>query len=1254
MLILLCISPNIVQSQCVLTCSNIQVSLDANCQSEITPAMVSGGSDTTCSAPLVVEIFDLDGNLIPTSPIITVGYIDQTLIGKLIDTLTGNFCTDTLLIEDKLAPIITCPIDTAIFMMELPDTMLTGAATSLDACGNSTVSYSDMIDLYPVGISDTIQFITRTWTATDDSGNQSTCAQIIYLRKPDVSMVTFPLHLDDVQSPALSCGNANTTIANCGQPHINGYIVSNITGFSSSHIDNIVDLCDGSYALYREWKVIDIVAAQDVEHNQVINVNDTIPPNLTCPADMVVTTNGNNCLATVIIPNPLMSDGCASTDSITIVLQVSSGQIAGNTIYDLDYGVHIATCVATDACGNQSTCDFTITVEDSQPPVAVTNSSPNVTLVPVGTTYVQASTFDDGSWDNCGAVDLAVRRMDLPTCDSIANDFAPTVPFYCCDIGSPVTIQLRVTDSNGNESFALSDASVFDNTSPGILCASDVTINCTADYTDLSLTGDPTAMDNCENFQLEYNDVEDINNCGEGTVTRTWTITDMQGLTNICTQVITLENPNVFYINPIDPDDPNDDIVWPSNFTSYTCNGVFNPDSLPTMYSYPQVTADTCEFIGISHTDTDITITPDACRKILRTWLIIDWCQFNPLTFEGKWEYGQIITILDSSEPIFIDNCQDLSFCINENNCDGRNVLLEVEAKDDCTPETDLTYSYQVDFNNDGIIDTTNTGKSIDFGFPFGNHTVTFEVQDGCDQTTTCTYNVEVVDCFPPVPVCFLSLGVELNGDQVTINAASLNEGSSDNCFNTSELVYSYSTDITNTDSTFTCDDLGFNPVQMWVTDPAGNQSVCTAFIEIQDNPNLCVQASTASVIGNIKDEDGQNIEQVELEINDNSIPPITTGPNGNFIFNFLQVGQDYEVEPQKNINFLNGVTTFDLVLIRKHILGLELLNSPYKIIAGDVNHSGTLTSLDIVEIRKLILHIDDEFADGKSWRFIDKNHTFSNPINPFLDPFPEVIEIYNISNNVDVEFVAIKKGDVNNTAQPDFLIGTDTRTRANNLTLHIDNQQVTSKQKTIIDFHANNFESIDGFQFSLKFKTDEFDFEKIQAGALVNFNENNYSLRQLDDGIITFSWNGNSPLSFDKDAVLFSIEMEAKTETDLSNIFYINSNPTIAEAYSKNEIWDVQLDVLEKSKTTFSLLQNSPNPFSESTLIQFYLPELSETTLSIFNLDGKLIFENNNTFTKGMNEILIDKNDLKTQGVFYYQLKTKFGSATRKMVILR
>jgi len=61
-----------------------------------------------------------------------------------------------------------------------------------------------------------------------------------------------------------------------------------------------------------------------------------------------------------------------------------------------------------------------------------------------------------------------------------------------------------------------------------------------------------------------------------------------------------------------------------------------------------------------------------------------------------------------------------------------------------------------------------------------------------------------------------------------------------------------------------------------------------------------------------------------------------------------------------KDDHYQNGISTLDMILILKQIVGLEPFDSPYKFIAADVNKSGTVTTADIVAIRRVILGIDN------------------------------------------------------------------------------------------------------------------------------------------------------------------------------------------------------------------------------------------------------------------------------------------------------
>jgi hypothetical protein len=107
-------------------------------------------------------------------------------------------------------------------------------------------------------------------------------------------------------------------------------------------------------------------------------------------------------------------------------------------------------------------------------------------------------------------------------------------------------------------------------------------------------------------------------------------------------------------------------------------------------------------------------------------------------------------------------------------------------------------------------------------------------------------------------------------------------------------------------------------------------------------------------------------------------------------------------------------------VALQKHLLGLDLLNSVEKLFAADVNRSGSISALDIVYLRRLLLGFEDDFPTPDTWRFFHTSQTFGPPL-----PQPPVLEVItisvqNIANGTQSpDFRGIKLGDLNNSANP-------------------------------------------------------------------------------------------------------------------------------------------------------------------------------------------------------------------------------------------
>ncbi len=1221
-----------------MACSNsTNVSLPATCQGTILYNMVLQ-NPTNCSpngpSAFEVTVMDLSNTPIPTSPVVTGTYIGQTLSVKVKHLASGNSCWGYINIEDKLAPTLTCPANVVVACTAPTTPASTGTATATD-CSDFTISYTSQTQVLGCAGTNYTAIITRTWMAVDAGGYASSCAQTISILKPTTANITWPPHYDGFGAPMLDCVNPNTNPSNTGAPSIGGFPIPNGTGYCNmavTYSDQTIPLCQNSYKILRTWTVVNWCTSTISTHIQIIAVKDTTPPTLTCPADLTAgTTSATQCKATVILPPVGISDNCST--SFTVTMNTPVGQVPGNggVINNVNPGIYTITYNVTDGCGNTASCTMKLTVVDDDSPTMICTQYTVVTLNSNGVAVVFPNAFNNGSYDNCSQVGLTVRRMTA-ACGT-QPVFGPSVKFCCEDVGNNVQVVMQGTDASGNTNTCMVTVHVTDNSQPAILCPPNITINCTQDPLNLALTGQATATAACGTPVITYTDAANLNQCHVGTIVRTWKATLGNGNFSTCSQLITsVDNTPVT-------------VTFPPNYAvTAGCVNLndLTPANLPPPYNAP-VTSSDCELLATNFTDQVFTVSAPACFKIVRTWKVINWCTYIPGGNTGIWEGVQIIMVTDNAAPTF--TCP-ASFTVSvDANCKGNFSLPQVTNIQDCSQNVTVTVTSSFG-NSYGPFTNVNPGS----------YTATYHVSDGCGNTATCTINILVKDDKKPTPYCKNGLIIELmQTGMVSIWASDFNAGSFDNCPGVVKL--SFSPDINDTGATFDCDDLGQQPIELWVTDASGNQDFCTTFLIVQDNMNACGGNLYAGVGGLVTNEAGVQVQNVQVGLNDPLSQSAMTDAGGLFSFSTVPLGGDYTVAPEKNTNLLNGVTTYDMVVIKRHILGDNLLDSPYKIIAADVNHSNTVTTYDIVEIQKAVLHITDKFSNNQSWRFVDAGYVFPNPTNPFVEPFPEVYNINDFGGNMNaVDFVAIKIGDVSGNAVPNDLDAPTDERSGQALQLSVRDEAVQPGEERRVDFLVKNFKEIVGYQFTLRFDTELLDFQRVETGELASVGEANFGFRFLETGALTTSWNDATPTSLPDDAVLFSLVFVAKANAKLSQALRIGSDYTRAEAYFENgELLDLALSFEGATLVPppSSPVKISPNPFRETTVLGFTVATAQEATLSVYDAAGRLVMVRRGNFAEGYNELKISKLDLRLAGTYLYRLQMQDEVATGKLVLV-
>ena len=431
---------------------------------------------------------------------------------------------------------------------------------------------------------------------------------------------------------------------------------------------------------------------------------------------------------------------------------------------------------------------------------------------------------------------------------------------------------------------------------------------------------------------------------------------------------------------------------------------------------------------------------------------------------------------------------------------------------------------------------------------------------------------------------------------------------------------------------------MGNTVVRYEVSDACGNIAVCSFQVYLTDTTGVCSEPPS-SVFCLARTETLQPIEEVAVQLVAPAIPlNVTeiTDETGTVQFPPLPVNTEFGLGLLKNNSHANGVTTADLIGISRHILGIQPLGSPYKLIAADANRSGSITTFDIVTVRSLILGITDEFPNNTSWRFLPADFVFPNPANPFMGNMPAIT--YTTPVLDPIEFIGIKVGDVNNTADPLDLTIFDERD-LRTLFFETPDKQVKEGEEFIATISST--ERAEGFQFTLN--ADNLDILEVLPGAGVNAEQ--FALFPSKNTLTVACETAGQ--------ARFAVRMRSRRSGELHDMLRIGSNVTHAEAYLRtgNHLETAKVELrFPNAGGDFQLHQNQPNPAGAYTDISFNLPAETEATLTIMDANGQVVHSKSGTYTKGIQTIRVDLTGV-APGVLYYQVQTAGNCAVRKMV---
>ena len=671
---------------------------------------------------------------------VTYGLVSETLTddcgatGTSTKTYTltdgcGNSADTTLsfIIADTTPPAFneTLPADGTFECDNVP---VADILTATDICsGDESVTYTEVST--PGACPDSYT-ITRTWSTTDDCGNNNTHVQTLTIQD-----TTSPSVDTAASDETVECdGAGNTAAFSAWLTNSAGAAASDNCGSVtwSNNSTGLSDLCGATGA-----ETVTFTATDDCGNTSTttatFTIEDKTDPSMdVASSDMTVECDGSG--NTTELNNWLNSYGGASASDICGGVTWSNDFTALSDLCGAT-GAATVTFTATDDCGNTTSTTSVFTIEDTTVP-SIDTPSADLTVECDG----NGNTAELNNW-----IDTYGGAAASDACSGVtwSNDF--TALSDLCGATGAATVTFTATDDCGLTSTTTATFTIEDTTNPSMdVESSDMTVECdgAGNVTELNnwLTsnGGASASDDCSGVTWSNDFVALSDDCGAtGSATVTFTATDDCGLATSTTATFTIEDttPPAFSATA-------DDLT-------VECDGAGNLAELNGWLNSNANAAasDICGGVTWSHDFIALSDDCGATGMSTVTFTVTDDCGNSVYT-------SAQFTIEDTTAPSMDVESADLTV-----ECDGAGNLSELNgwidsnggasASDDCSSVT-----WSNDFE----------GLSDDCGAT-GAATVTFTATDDCGLSTSTTATFTIEDTTDPsIDIASADLTVECDG----------------------------------------------------------------------------------------------------------------------------------------------------------------------------------------------------------------------------------------------------------------------------------------------------------------------------------------------------------------------------------------------------------------------------------------------------------------------------------------------------------
>jgi hypothetical protein len=402
-------------------------------------------------------------------------------------------------------------------------------------------------------------------------------------------------------------------------------------------------------------------------------------------------------------------------------------------------------------------------------------------------------------------------------------------------------------------------------------------------------------------------------------------------------------------------------------------------------------------------------------------------------------------------------------------------------------------------------------------------------------------------------------------------------------------------------------------------------------------------------------------VGNVALRLGGNAADTSRTTSDGAFSFD-LFARKNYTLSPARPDDAApaRGVTTADLALIRRDVLGTDSLGR-YPRLAADADGSSGVSTVDIPLLRRVIQG-DATSVPGGLWRFVpaDTDSAKSAFNRRSARRYRDLR-----ADRTGQNFVAIKRGDLDTSwvrttnKRP---AAVSKRSGGRPVVVGLPEREVALQADTVtVPIRARAFEGVGGVQFTLEWDPKVLRLLGTTEYRLPGLSAENMGRTEGETrGLATVVWNepkgqGHSVAPGDS---LFALRYRVRTkgESDLtvtSSVTprYAHDGETLDARRLRGETGTITVKAIPDK---FALRANYPNPAHHRTTIEYALPEQAPVTLRLYDVLGRRVATVvNETKEAGRHTVQVQATEL-SSGVYFYRLRAGDFTKTRRMVIVR